>query len=219
MKLSIVYEDPELLILDKPYGLVTMGAKGEHSLYAVAQKYFKKGMLYVVHRLDKDTSGLVIFAKDRFTHKTLFDMFQKRKIKKRYHALVPHGVDSLFDQKNWKESDRPYLKLQGKKTLEITLPIFGIKNKSRVDFNKGNSAHTLITIKEKMAQGTLLDIEPKTGRFHQIRCHLSYLGYSVQGDTIYQGEASSRLMLNSYYLSFYWKNKMKEIKISTKLIN
>tara|TARA_R110000868_G_scaffold117600_14_gene312478 strand:- start:17248 stop:18009 length:762 start_codon:yes stop_codon:yes gene_type:complete len=217
----IIYEDRTLLVLDKPSGMVTMGARGEDSLYARALNYLQSkskdkfpAKLFACHRLDKDTSGLVLFAKDDRSLKIAQDLFKKRKVQKEYRAVIQSPVPNLADPLSWSaqwrepaevlEKLKP-MKASGKDWLEITLPIFGIKTKSRVDFEKGNEAYTRICIEQSNDRYSLLRVYPKTGRFHQIRCHLAFLGFPVAGDPIYRGDKSAkRLMLHSSVLGFTW---------------
>ncbi len=227
----IIYEDHALMVLDKPSGLVTMGARGEDSLFARALAYLqskqKEAKLFACHRLDKDTSGLVLFAKDDRSLKIAQDLFKKRKVQKEYRAVVAGDFPDLGDPTNWPDRwrDDPRvpaalnpMKASGKNWLEITLPLYGIKTKSRVDFDKGNDAYTRIC-KERENNGmTLLRVFPKTGRFHQIRCHLAFLGFPVLGDPIYKGEKSTkRLMLHSGHLAFTWPSTRQRLEFSSPL--
>ena len=220
----VIHEDHSLLVLNKPSGLVTMGARGEDSLFARALTYLQKGAkgrevkLFACHRLDKDTSGLVMFAKDDRALKIAQDLFKKRKVQKEYRAVVPAGMPNFADQSSWPEHwerDLKPLKASGKDWLEITLPLYGIKTKSRVDFDKGNEAYTRICIERSNEDHCLLRVYPKTGRFHQIRCHLAYLGYPVLGDPIYKGDMSApRLMLHSGHLAFTWPPTRQRFEFS-----
>lgn len=224
----IIHEDQTLLILNKPHGLVTMGARGEDSLYARALDYLikkakgKDAKLFACHRLDKDTSGLVMFAKDDRALKIAQDLFKKRKVQKEYRAVVDASFPDLGNTEQWPlhwQEPKPStflksMKASGKDWLEITLPLFGIKTKSRVDFDKGNEAYTRICIERTSAAGTLLRVYPKTGRFHQIRCHLAFLGFPVQGDPIYKGAKSQRLMLHSGHLAFTWPPSKQRFEFS-----
>lgn len=217
----IIYEDHTLLVLDKPSGLVTMGSRGEDSLFARALNYLQsknkgkiEAKLFACHRLDKDTSGLVLFAKDDRALKLAQDLFKRRKVQKEYRAVIPAKLPNLADQSTWPDywvedervlSKLKLMKASGKNWLEITLPLYGIKTKSRVDFDKGNEAYTRICIEQSNDNYSLLRVFPKTGRFHQIRCHLAFLGVPVIGDPIYKGDKNSpRLMLHSSQLGFTW---------------
>ncbi len=221
----IIFEDNYLLVLNKPSGLVTMGSTGEDSLFARALNYLQSKnkspqkskfptKLFACHRLDKDTSGLVLFAKDDRSLKFAQDLFKKTKVQKEYRAVTLNNWPALSNVESWPESwsesseikgKLKPMKASGKDWLEITLPLYGIKTKSRVDFNKGNEAYTRICIQQSNSKYSLLRVYPKTGRFHQIRCHLAFLGSPVLSDPIYKGEKlAPRLMLHASELSFTW---------------
>ncbi len=221
----IIFEDNYLLVLNKPSGMVTMGSTGEDSLYARALNYLQSKnktpqkqkfttKLFACHRLDKDTSGLVLFAKDDRSLKFAQDLFKKRKVQKEYRAVTINNWPDFSKPDEWptfwleKEEVKSKLKpmmASGKKWLEITLPLYGIKTKSRVDFNKGNEAYTRICVEQSNDKYSLLRVYPKTGRFHQIRCHLAFLGLPVLSDPIYKGQKEApRLMLHAAQLSFTW---------------
>ena len=220
----LIHEDHSLLVLNKPSGLVTMGARGEDSLYARVLTHLQKQnkgretKLFACHRLDKDTSGLVMFAKDDRSLKVAQDLFKKRKVQKEYRAVVPAGMPNFADPTSWPahwDRELKPLKASGKDWLEITLPLYGIKTKSRVDFEKGNEAYTRICIERSTETSTLLRVYPKTGRFHQIRCHLAFLGFPVLGDPIYKGDMSAkRLMLHSGHLAFTWPLSRQRLEFS-----
>ncbi|MCB9095861.1 MAG: RluA family pseudouridine synthase [Halobacteriovoraceae bacterium] len=201
----IIFENDDFIVANKPCGLMTMGSRSQDSLYARLLEYLKqKGhtRLYAVHRLDKDCSGLLVFAKDRLVYKEISELFQNRKVSKKYYAIVDSGFSELYDRTNLPEDLRHNVHAKNE-TLTIKLPLYGIKTKSRVDKTKGKQAITEVKIKDENAERCLLDINLKTGRFHQIRCHLSYLGYPIIGDELYKSShLDSRLLLHSYYLSF-----------------
>ncbi len=174
-KLPVIYEDEHILVVNKPAGLLSM-AKGEYCAEPTLEDY---GLL--VHRLDRDTSGVVILAKDPETQKMLRKQFQDRKTHKTYYAVVegrPKQPEALID-----------------------LPI--IRNYKHpttfmVDAS-GKASQTYYKVLQQNDQFSLLELKPKTGRTHQLRVHLQYLGTPILGDSVY-GEASSRLFLHAYQL-------------------
>ncbi len=198
-----------------------MGSTGELSAYSVILKNLQKinpqQQLFAVHRLDKATSGTVIFTKDERSWRVMLDLFKQRKTQKSYKAVVSSEIKNLFNPELWREVDAPFLKNNKKlHSLDITLPIFGIKNKSRVDFIKGSEAFSSIKIVSSGKLYCLLDIQLKTGRFHQIRTHLSYLGYPVLGDDIYRGEEHPEgLFLHAEKLEFYYPPLKKNFIFSS----
>lgn len=174
-KLPVIYEDEHVLVVNKPAGLLSM-AKGEYCAEPTLEDY---GLL--VHRLDRDTSGVVILAKDPETQKMLRKQFQDRKTHKTYYAVVeghPKQPEALID-----------------------LPIIrNYKHPTTFMVDAGGKAsQTYYKVLQQNDQFSLLELKPKTGRTHQLRVHLQYLGTPILGDSVY-GTASSRLFLHAYQL-------------------
>lgn len=170
-----IYEDENVIVLNKPAGLLSM-AKGEYCPEKTLEDY---GLL--VHRLDRDTSGVVILAKNPEVQTFLRKQFQDRKAHKTYYAVV-EGRPKL-DEAN------------------IDLPIARDLKRSttfRVDAN-GRPSETYYKVKDANEQYSLIELKPKTGRTHQLRVHLKYLGTPILGDPVY-GTAGTRLFLHAYSL-------------------
>ena len=175
--LDIVYEDDHVIVINKPAGLVVHPAAGVHSgtlANALAyhfQQLSNAGSIRpgIVHRLDKDTSGLLVVAKTESGHESLADQFRAREIFKSYIALV-YGVVK-------QESGR------------IEQPIArDPRNRTRMAIVAGGrGALSLYKVRRSYNAFTLLDVELKTGRTHQIRVHLSWLKHPVVGDELYAG--------------------------------
>ncbi|MFY7842738.1 MAG: RluA family pseudouridine synthase [Rhabdochlamydiaceae bacterium] len=197
--LNIVYEDEDLLIINKPPGLVVHPAPGHYDQTLV------NGLLYycqqlneqfqdtirpgIVHRLDKDTSGLLITAKNLQTHTKMVEMMSRREIEKRYLGIT---------------TGKP-------KEGLIDLPIGRHPSKRKemcVDHEKGKKALTHLSILKESKQMTLIDMNLLTGRTHQIRVHLQYLKTPLIGDPVYgylhlnHALGIKRQMLHAYRLSF-----------------
>lgn len=179
--LSIVYEDASIIVINKPAGMVVHPAPGNPDNTLVNALLFHchdlsgiGGVLRpgIVHRLDKETSGLMVAAKSDEAHRSLSAQFEKHDVHKKYVALV------------WGD-------IKGQ-SGEIVLPVGRHpvdRKKMSTKSRQGKDALTLWRVRERYGTATLLDIEIKTGRTHQIRVHLSERGYPVIGDTVY-GNAS-----------------------------
>lgn len=174
-KLPVIYEDEHVLVLDKPSGLLSM-AKGEYCPEPTLEDY---GLL--VHRLDRDTSGVVILAKDPDTQKMLRRQFQNRKTHKTYYAIT-EGHPKLTE-------------------AIINLPIArNLKRPTTFEVNQnGKASETHYKVLEQTPHFSLVELKPKTGRTHQLRVHLKYLGTPIYGDPVYGSEKTHapRLMLHA----------------------
>ncbi len=163
-KIPVIYEDNNVIVLDKPAGLLSM-AKGEYCPEPTLEDY---GLL--VHRLDRDTSGVVILAKNPATQTMLRKQFQDRKTHKTYLAVV-EGQPKLDE-------------------AVINLPIArNLKHPTTfiVDQN-GKPSQTYYKILASNGELSLVELQPKTGRTHQLRVHLRQLGTPILGDPIYGSE-------------------------------
>jgi RluA family pseudouridine synthase len=144
----------------------------------------------VVHRLDKETSGVMVFARNDRAHKALNTQFSNHQVSKTYHALID-------DDPDWDE-----------KTLEIPLRSnVGRRNRTAVDIANGKDALTRFKVLERFQQHALVAAYPETGRTHQIRAHLYDLGYSILSDPLYGLRQISpfigRLALHAVSLSLW----------------
>ena len=194
-KLKILYEDKDLIAVSKPSKLLTIkDNKGSKNLYSEVYDYLhkKKEKVFIVHRLDKDTSGIVLFAK----YVKAKELMQKEwdNVKRKYLALV-EGVIS--------------------KNGEIETYLYEDKNHYvYVTKDKGKYAKTLYEVKENYKDKTELIITLVTGRKNQIRAHLSYIGHPIIGDKKYKSKISAnRLMLHAYFLEFIHPITNKKITI------
>lgn len=173
-KLPVIYEDEHVLVVNKPSGLLSM-AKGEYCPEPTLEDY---GLL--VHRLDRDTSGVVILAKDEKTQKMLRKQFQNRKTHKTYLALIdgtPKLPEAMIDLPIARNLKRP--------------------TTFQVDQN-GKPSQTHYKILQSNHNKSLVELKPTTGRTHQLRVHLKYLNTPILGDPVYGEEKSApRLMLHA----------------------
>lgn len=189
-KLNIIYEDKYLLIVSKPAKLLTIGneKEKENTLYHQVLLYLKQknknNKVFIVHRLDFDTSGLIIFAKDTKTKLLLQDNWNK--VIRRYMAIVNNKLP--------KEEDtlKNYLK-------ETKTNLVYVTNDSK----NGNLAITSYKKVLEFDKYSLIEIEIKTGRKNQIRVQLSNIGNSILGDKKYGPKThEQRMYLHAYYLKF-----------------
>ncbi len=174
--LSVIYEDEHFLVLDKPAGVASIPSVNHSNTMAnfVKAYYIRQGyenqQVHIVTRLDKDTSGLMLFAKHGYAHARLDKQLQKKLIEKRYYALV-RGSGLLEEQG------------------EIIAPI-GRNPESiitRLVTKDGKYAHTSYKVIERFGDVYLVDIHLHTGRTHQIRVHFSHIGFPLLGDDLYGG--------------------------------
>ena len=202
--LNIIYEDDDLLIINKESGMVVHPAPGHYTgtlVNALLYRYknlagdkFRPG---IVHRLDKDTSGLMIVAKTEEMLEKISLMISKKEVERKYLAIV----DGLIKHD----------------TGEIDAPIGRDRNnrqKMAVTDVNAKEAITHFKVLERFNNNTLLECILDTGRTHQIRVHLSYIGYPVNNDPLYgRGKCSEfGQMLHSYSIKFKHPRTGKEIK-------
>ena len=195
MDLDIVYEDEYLMVINKPSGLTVHPGNGNSDNTLVnGLKYYTNNLSNVgglirpgiVHRLDKDTSGLMLVAKNDLCHTLLADDFKNKRIHREYVALL----DGVFPQNS----------------ATIDAPVGRSKDyfeKMAVVAN-GKRAITHLSVIKKYKDYTLVRLILETGRTHQIRVHLSYIGYPVHNDPVYNKKSSDEFgqFLHSEYLKF-----------------
>ncbi len=188
----IIYEDQNILAIDKPENILTIpGFKPDKKSVLSILKEKGFGNIFVVHRLDKAVSGILIFAKNKNFHRYLNYMFEKRLIEKCYFAIV-HG--QVRDKHG---------------IINVPIRQYG-SGRMGVDTKKGKESITrykTLLVKEKWSA---LDVRPVTGRKHQIRVHLYHIGHPILGDRLYgdigKSKAYPRLMLHSYRMKIPLQN-------------
>ncbi len=165
--LKILFENNDLIAVDKPEGIASISEDdlNKETIHSILEQKLKQ-KIFIVHRLDKEVSGVILFAKNARTHKYLNEQFSDRTIKKSYVALV-HGV--LKDDEGI-----------------INKPIreFG-SGRMGVDEAKGKDSTTAYKVLKRFDNYTLIELNPTTGRRHQLRVHLYHIGYSIVGDKRY----------------------------------
>lgn len=190
--IEIVYEDYDLLILNKPPKIVVHPTKSHpHNTiangvaYYFKQKNIKKKVRFV-NRLDMDTSGILVIAKNPFAHQQLAQQFEAKSVEKRYLAIVEGVV----------KNDEGTIKKAIGRCDDISI--------KRTVLEDGKIAITNYRVVKRYKNATLLEIHIETGRTHQIRVHLSHIGHPIIGDSLYNkpSQLIDRQALHSYSLSF-----------------
>jgi 23S rRNA pseudouridine1911/1915/1917 synthase len=191
--LDVIYEDAQLMAVNKPAGMVVHPAHGHRSGTLVNAILARNPETRdvggperagIVHRLDKETSGLILVAKTERTHSALQRLFKRRNVKKTYLALVeehPSPRQGLIDAPIGRDK-------RNRKRMAIV--------------RSGRVARTTYRVVETFKEHSLVELEPETGRTHQIRVHLAWLGYPVVGDQVY-GYRRQRLLRHRHFLHAY----------------
>jgi len=207
---KIIYEDSDIIVIDKPPGLVVHPPHEScHKTLVNALVYLKKELSSpadalrpgVVHRLDKETSGVMVLVKNEHSYNSLVAQFKERKVSKEYRAIV-------------------WGKIKKEKML-IDLPLTrDTKNrlKMKVSFLKAKQARTGLEVLERLEDSTYLSLRPRTGRMHQIRVHLKFLGFPIVGDKKYGiKDDYKELFLHAKELSFVHPRGTKLLKFQSAL--
>lgn len=189
---TLIHADPFLLVANKPSGLLSVPGRGEEKqdcLIRRVQTEYPDAL--IVHRLDFDTSGLLVLARGKEMHRCLSIQFQDRQVDKRYVAVVEGQLEQPAG--------------------EVNLPLLvDWPNRPRhiVDFVNGKPSLTRYAVQSYHAEThcSRIDLVPETGRTHQLRVHMQALGHPILGDSLYADTAArakaNRLLLHAEYLSF-----------------
>ncbi len=188
----LIWSDAALLVLDKPSGLLSVPGRGPDKadcLSARVQRQYPDAL--IAHRLDMDTSGLLVMPRGAGVHAALNLAFEKRRVHKRYEACVQGRVDASPGE--WHEINLPLRLDWERRPIHI------------VDTELGKPSRTRwrVMAHDAASNSTRLELEPITGRTHQLRVHLQALGHPILGDPLY-GDArlAPRLLLHARDLSF-----------------
>ena len=178
--LPILFENDDIIAVDKPPSLASIPERDktkESVLAQLSRVYPHK--IYVVHRLDKNASGVILFAKNARTHKYLSRQFTSRTVKKTYLALV-HGVVA-----------------EGRGVIDKPLRQFA-SGRVAVDSERGKPSVTEFEVVERFGSYTLVRAHPLTGRLHQLRVHFYSIGHPIVGDRVY-GQTNPQINLGAKY--------------------
>jgi RluA family pseudouridine synthase len=187
--MQIIHEDDQILIINKPAGLPVLPDGWDHAApYLVKMLEEKYGKIWTVHRIDKITSGIIIFALTAEAHRSLNIQFEKHQVEKKYHAITvgaPGWTDKIT-----------------KFPLRVNV---GHKHRTMVDNKHGVRSETHLKVLKRSQASALIEAMPMTGRTHQIRVHLYALGFPLLGDNLYSApetDVIDRPALHAYSLAF-----------------
>ncbi len=190
MKIPILYADEDLLVILKPAGLHSTPDGWNPDLpHLRAVLEAEHGRLWLVHRLDKDASGVMVLARNAEAHRALSQQWEQRTVEKVYHALVRGEPD-------WRE-----------RTVEAPLRANVGRRKRTVVHPQGRATQTALRVIRRLAGYALVEARPTTGRRHQVRVHLYHVGHPIVADPLYgpgpqPGDPIQRLALHARRLAF-----------------
>lgn len=196
--LEIIFENDDLVAINKPSGLLSIPDREgkEISLKTMLQE--KYGSIFTVHRLDKDTSGIIVFAKNEATHKYLSEIFENRSVEKYYIGIV----SGVLPEK--------------KKTIDAPIAENMVRRGVMIIHQRGKASVTDYEVKDEFGKYSLVEFRIHTGRTHQIRVHMQNEGHPIVCDELYGDATPIRLSMikKNYKLS---KNEEEERPILSRL--
>jgi len=199
--MKIIYEDQFLIVVEKPAGLSVLPDGWEKdSDYLVKTLEEQFGKIFIVHRLDKITSGVMVFARDAEIHRALNIQFENHEAQKTYHAI-------LEGNPKWEEKVAKF-------PLRSNV---GHKHRTMVDDKRGKPSETRFRVMKRYEEAALVEAKPMTGRTHQIRVHAYALGHPLVEDVLYGARDQyglPRPMLHAQSLSFIHPATNERVKFS-----
>ncbi|MGE5465204.1 MAG: RluA family pseudouridine synthase [Syntrophothermus sp.] len=199
--MKIIHEDSQVIVVNKPAGLSVLPDGWEKdSDYLVKRLQEQYGKVFIVHRLDKITSGVMVFARDAETHRTLNIQFEEHEAQKTYHAILEGNL-------RWEEKVVKY-------PLRANV---GHKHRTVVDDKNGKPSETRFRVIKRYEEAALVEAKPMTGRTHQIRVHAYALGHPLVEDVLYGARDQYGLphpMLHAQTLSFLHPGTKERVKFS-----
>ena len=208
--MKIIYEDQNVLVIDKPAGLSVLPdgweKDSEYLVKLLEEQYGKPSTgsgqrIFIVHRLDKITSGVMVFARDTETHRALNSQFENHEVQKTYHAIVEGNP-------KWQEK-------VAKHPLRANV---GHKHRTVVDDKNGKPSETRFRMIKRFEEAALIEAKPVTGRTHQIRVHAYALGHPLVEDFLYGAKDRYGIphpMLHAQSLSLIHPATKERVRFST----
>ena len=216
-KLEVIFEDDWLIIVDKPAGMLSMstGKEGDVTAYSILREHF--GRIFIVHRLDRDTSGVLLFAKDEETKLSLQENWNEAVLERKYVAILEGNISS---EEGWIESwlyENP--KSMKVHCYEMRLGDTPERPPMKDWQFAATHCRTLEHIDINGKPYTKVEFELETGRKNQIRVHSEWIGHPIAGDRKYGAQTNpfGRLALHAQTLSFIHPWTGKTMKFSSKL--
>jgi len=222
-EVEIIYEDDDFIVLNKPAGILTIPdrfASAIPNLYDILKREY--GKIFVVHRLDKETSGVICFAKNEEEHADLSEKFEEHDVNKSYYALIMGQLRNKEGRIDLPLSESPK-----------------VPGTMRVDYESGKRSITEYKVLEEFENYSLVEVRPLTGRMHQIRVHFKAIGHPLAIDSVYGNKSEiflseikkkykpkeseperplmSRLTLHALKLGFFHFRKKEYIEFEAKL--